>query len=249
MHSERRQQFDRDGFLILRSFLTAAEVNDLETGLRRFVREIAPGLPKAHVMYEDYDDPDTIKQADCLDMETSIDAWRHSGKIRQLAEELLGPVHPQHAEYFDKPPGNNKGTPPHQDGFYFCLSPNEACTFWIPLDEVDADNGALTYVRGSRHLGLLPHNATSVLGFSQGLARDPSGTGEAVLASARRGDVLVHHSLTVHYAGRNKTERRRRSVGFVFFSADARQDDEMLRNYREALERQRVAKGLVPAVS
>src|SRR5262249_26370815 len=139
---------------------------------------------------------------------------------------------------------NNRGTPPHQDGYYFCLKPNEACTVWVPLDDVEAENGALTYVRGSRHLGLLPHNATSVLGFSQGLAKDPEGAGEAVLAPARRGDVLVHHSLTVHYAGRNKTDRRRRSVGFVFYSASAREDPEMQRSYQDALQRQRAAKGL-----
>jgi phytanoyl-CoA hydroxylase len=245
MEGVRKEQFDRDGFLVLRDFLTPEEVSSIEAGLQRFIRDIAPAMPKAHVMYEDYGNPDTLKQADCLDRESSLDALRHSGKIRELAEELIGPVAPRQAEFFDKPPGNNQGTPAHQDGFYFCLKPNQACTVWVPLDDADADNGALTYLRGSRHLGVLPHNATSVLGFSQGLAKDASGLGEPVLAHARRGDVLVHHSLTVHYAGKNKTQRRRRSVGFVFFSATAKEDPEMLSNYEQALQRQRAAKGLV----
>jgi phytanoyl-CoA hydroxylase len=198
-------------------------------------------------MYEDPSDLESLKQADCLHLEPSLDEFRRSGPIRILAEGLIGPVVPQQVEYFNKPPHNNRPTPPHQDGYYFCLVPNLAITVWVPLDPVDADNGALTYVRGSHRLGVLPHRATSTLGFSQGLVPDPATLGAMVTCPAVPGDVLVHHSLTVHCAGGNKTNRHRRTIGFVFYSASARQDHEAVLRYQAALRAQREAKGILSA--
>ena len=44
-----------------------------------------------------------------------------------IAGLLLGqPVASQGVEWFNKPAGSGKSTPPHQDGFYFCLVPDEA---------------------------------------------------------------------------------------------------------------------------
>ncbi|MFN7925981.1 MAG: phytanoyl-CoA dioxygenase family protein [Bryobacteraceae bacterium] len=244
MNPDLREQFERDGFAVIRGFFDAAEVAALEGALERFVRDVAPRVDRAHVMYEDPADPASLKQADCLHFEPVLDAYRTSGKVRQLAESLIGEVAPQHCEYFNKPPHNNKPTPPHQDGYYFCLEPNVACTLWIPLDRVDEDNGTLTYVRGSHRLGVLPHRATAVLGFSQGLIPDPANLGEAVLCPAEPGDVLVHHSLTVHSAGANRSTRNRRSIGYVYYSAAAKLDEAAHQRYQDALRSQRESKGI-----
>src|SRR5215467_2320884 len=191
MLPEHRDRFERDGFLVLRNFLTPEEIDSIGEGWRRFLRDIAPGISNAHVMYEN-GDPDSPKQADCIHLEPKLDAWRHQGKVRELAEFLIGPVVPQHGEFFDKPPRAGKATPPHQDGFYFCLEPNSACTVWIPLEPVDEENGALTYVRGSHRHGVLDHAASSVLGFSQALKGNLDGTAEHVICPVRPGDVLAH---------------------------------------------------------
>ncbi|MEO7651376.1 MAG: phytanoyl-CoA dioxygenase family protein [Bryobacteraceae bacterium] len=245
MNGEYRDQFERDGFIVLREFLTSVEIDSLRDGWRRFVRDIAPGMDKAHVMYEDYEDADTLKQADCLHLEPSLDAWRHGGKIRELAEMLIGPVAPQHGEYFDKPPRGSKETPAHQDGYYFCLKPNLACTIWIPLETVDEENGALTYIRGSHRHGVYEHGDSSILGFSQGLTGDMPRNADHVICSAQPGDVLVHHSLTVHYAGRNRSNSRRRpSIAYVFFSASSQRDEVAWDRYQRSLEKQRLAKGI-----
>jgi len=197
-------------------------------------------------MYEDADDSDTLKQADCIHLEPTLDAWRHQGKVRELAEFLIGPVVPQHGEFFDKPPRAGKGTPPHQDGFYFCLEPNSACTVWIPLEPVDEENGALTYIRGSHRHGVLDHAASSVLGFSQALKGNLDGTAEHVICPVQPGDVLAHHSLTIHYAGKNRSlTRHRRSIAYVFFSASAKRDEAAWERYQASLARQRQEKGIV----
>lgn len=240
------RQFREDGFLVLKGFLTPDELAEIRTGFDYFLHHVASTLDNRQVMYEDYTDPDTIKQSNALHLSPGLDKLRFSGKLHDLAVSLLGPVAPQHVEYFDKPPGKNHGTPAHQDGYYFCLRPNEACTFWIPLEAVDGTNGALTYVKGSHKFGVRDHNASNVLGFSQGLVEDPAAFGEPVLCPVEPGDVLVHHSLTVHMAGPNRSpDRRRRVIGYVFFAANAVRDDEAFARYESALLRQHQAKGLV----
>ena len=237
-------QFDQDGFVVIADFFDAVEMGSLRAGLDRFVTEIAPRVDLGHVMYEDPADPASLKQADCLSLEPALDRWRWNGKVRELAESLIGPVAPQQCEYFSKPAHNNKPTPPHQDGYYFCLKPNVACTVWIPLDMVDHENGALSYVRGSHQLGVLPHRATETVGFSQGLIPDPGSLGETVLCAGTPGTVMVHHSLTVHSAGANTSGRPRRSIAYVFFSASAEIDEEARSRYMTALQAQRESKGI-----
>ncbi len=239
-----KEDFDRDGFVVIRDFLNQEDVQGMEEGMARFLRDVAPTMDRAHVMYEDPDDPKSLKQADCLHLEERLNEYRLRSKVRELAEWLIGPVEPQQGEFFDKPPHNNKPTPPHQDGFYFCLKPNIACTIWVPLDVVDEDNGTLAYIRGSHRLGVLPHNASSVLGFSQGLVPDPNTFGERVLCPAKPGDVLVHHSLTIHMAGSNRSNRHRRTVGFVYYSASAELDQEAHDRYQSSLKTQREARGI-----
>ena len=147
-------------------------------------------------------------------------------------------------QFFNKPPGS-EATPAHQDGYYFCLVPNEALTFWMPLDDVDDDNGTLHYIAGSNHHGILPHNPSSTLGFSQGLATsDLSQYGTEVTCKVNRGDVLVHHSKIIHFTQSNSSNRQRRVIGQVYFAASAEVDPEMKARYDRALEAQRKSKGL-----
>ena len=46
------------------------------------------------------------------------------------------------------------------------LEPNEALTFWIPMDVVDESNGCIRYVRGSHKRGMRPHGKTATLGLA-----------------------------------------------------------------------------------
>ncbi len=48
-----------------------------------------------------------------------------------------------------KEPGTVERTHFHQDLAYFHVDGDQVCTVWVPLDAVDAENGAVQYVRGS----------------------------------------------------------------------------------------------------
>ena len=103
---------------------------------------------------------------------------------------------------------------------------------WLALDPVDESNGCMRYLPGS-HRRLRPHARTEVLGFSQGIT-DYCDADRAVEVPmvAEPGDLLVHHSLTIHRANGNRSDRHRRSLGLIYYAARARQDQQRLATYQ-----------------
>jgi hypothetical protein len=57
-----KADFDRDGYVVIRSFLNPGEVVALQRELDRYVNVVAPKLPATDVMYEDKQNPQTLKQ-------------------------------------------------------------------------------------------------------------------------------------------------------------------------------------------
>ena len=159
------------------------------------------------------------------------------GKTHQLAELLLGcSAVGKELEWFNKVPRESRETPPHQDGYYFMIEPQEALTMWIALDDCDEENGCLRDVRGSHRRGLRPHVRSAILGFSQGIPDyGPDDRASEVAIPAKSGDVLIHHSMTIHLAHANRSPRERRSLGMIYYSARAKQDVERLQAYQRQL--------------
>ncbi|MDQ3174895.1 MAG: phytanoyl-CoA dioxygenase family protein, partial [Acidobacteriota bacterium] len=184
---------------------------------------------------------DTIKQL--IRMSDYDDYFRKlilSERYVRLAKLLLdGSVVGKNMQWFNKPREVSRATPPHQDGYYFMLEPNEALTMWLALDEVDEDNGCVRYVSGSHLFGLRPHERTDTPGFSQGIPDyGPEDELREVSIPARPGDLLIHHCLTIHRADVNKSNRTRRALGVIYYSLNAQEDEERLREYQSELAKQ-----------
>ena len=243
-----KAEFDRDGIAVFRNFVSADEAAELLRQGQRFLRDVAPRMPKTDVFYDVKGDPDTIKQIQRM--------WRYdmyfcrlmaSERIASVAEALLGDaVTIENLQWLDKPPRVGSPTPAHQDGYYFMLEPNEAVTLWLALDPVDETNSRMHYVPGSHKRGVLEHRRTQQLGFSQGLADFAEQDKKIEVGiSAQPGDMIAHHSLTIHSAAPNKSDRHRRALGFTYFALAAKEDAARKQAYREKLNQEMVAAGKV----
>jgi len=234
------EDYDRDGYVLIRKFVKPEDFAELHANVERFLAETLPSLPREHVFYEDRDDPATLKQIQQMGRH---DGWFHElftvGPFRELAEVLLrGPVVPKNMQYFNKPPGNGRPTPPHQDGYYFMLDPCEALTMWFALEEVDEETGCVRYVSGSHRRGMREHGRTGTLGFSQGIVDYPTEQDRATERAfpAGPGDLLAHDALTIHRAdGNRSTNRTRRALGFIYYSERAREDTRAQEAYQKRL--------------
>lgn len=236
-----------DGFVVVRGFLPPDELTRLQENLDRYIREVVPTLPDAEAFYEDKSRPDTLKQLHRMEQDAFFADYRQHPLWLAAAEALLGePPLVLGVEWFNKPPSTPHITPPHQDNFYFCLTPPKVLTMWLALDAIDEENGCLRYVRGSHQPGVRPHSRTQTLGFSQGI----SDYGEAdrqheVPIHAQPGDLLIHHGNTIHRADANRSAtRHRRSFALVFKAPSCRRDEDAFRRYSQAAQAQHQQLGL-----
>jgi phytanoyl-CoA hydroxylase len=238
MVGDLRSTFDSDGYVAIKSFLNQNDIDELRQETLRFIEAKVPELPEEVVYCEVKDDYATLKQVQKLnEFDNYFESLAKSTKVVGLAEELLGGgVVLKNMQYFNKVPKLGKPTPPHQDGYYFMIKPQQAVTMWLSLGEADESNGAVCYIPGSHSSGMRPHANTDTLGFSQGVS-DWSAEDDAACVQmiAGPGDILVHHSLTIHRANGNNSNRDRKSIGFIFYRDDVAIDQEAHDKYQHDL--------------
>ncbi|MBS0206866.1 MAG: phytanoyl-CoA dioxygenase family protein [Planctomycetes bacterium] len=242
-----KKNYDDDGFVVIRGFLPIDELEQLQSNLDRYIRDVVPQLPDGDAFYEDRTRPETLKQLNRIQQDSYFQEYLRHPRWAIVAESLLGEAAWVHgAEWFNKPPATQHATPPHQDNYYFCLTPPQVLTMWLALDPVDEENGCLRYLKGSHRRGLRPHNRTKTLGFSQGIADygDEDRASEIPIPAAP-GDVLIHHGNTIHRADANRsTSRHRRSFGMVFQAVSCVRDEQAFQQYAESSKQQHLELGL-----
>lgn len=242
--------FREDGFVLIPGFLKEDEVVEIHDHLEKLIRDKVPHMPVEHVFYEDKNDLSSLKQLQTL---FTYDPFFYDMMFKSRFEELASillqdEVVPRNMQYFNKPPQKGKPTPPHQDGYYFMLDPNEAVTMWLGLEEVDPENGCVRYVKGSHIKGIRPHSKTQTLGFSQGISNfgTDDDTLNEVFFATKASDLLAHHSLTIHRADANNSEHRsRKALGLIYYAASAKENTEAKKRYQEKLAEEIKAKTLI----
>ncbi|MHA1547521.1 MAG: phytanoyl-CoA dioxygenase family protein [Alphaproteobacteria bacterium] len=243
-------EFDLNGFVSLPDFFSGDELAELRANKDRLIRDVVPNMPNEEVYYENRDDPTTLKQLQQI--------WRHDdwfggqmrdGTLRTLAEIVLDePVRPVNMQYFNKPPGIGKPTPPHQDGFYFHLTPNHALTIWVALEDVEPEQGCVSYVQGSHKHGMRWHARTQTLGFSQGMVDFGTAHDRAYTVSfpCKAGHLIAHHSLTIHWAdGNTTTDRSREAMGGIYYAASCGENERAKEAYQAQLTAQLAVEGKI----
>jgi len=244
---ELKSAYDRDGFVTVRQLLSADEFAELNRELDRYIREVVPTLPDADAFYVDKSRPETLKQMQHMQGDAYFRQYAQHPKWRALAAALVGEsAECQGPEWFNKPPGTEAPTPPHQDNYYFCLKPPNVVTLWMALDRVDAANGCVRYVQGSHRGVIRPHGRSEVLGFSQGILDYSHFDQEHEVATdLQPGDIIAHHGNTIHLADPNRTaNRQRRAFAMVFRGVSCRRDDEAFARYSADVKKQHEKMGL-----
>ncbi|WP_119080738.1 phytanoyl-CoA dioxygenase family protein [Chitinophaga alhagiae] len=241
-----KETFQRDGYVLIPAFLDSDEVNEIIKNFERVIEQVTPNMPAEKMFFEDKDDPSTLKQLiDIHQYDQFFDNVLNKGKFKDIAALLLNDnVVGKTLEYFNKPPRIGKPTPPHQDGYYFMLKPSVAVTMWMALEPADEENGCVRYIKGSHLTGMRPHGRTQTLGFSQQiLDYGPEDINKEISITAKPGDLLIHHSLTIHTAGGNKSATRsRKALGLIYFGLSAREDTEAKAAYQKKLQAERMGK-------
>ena len=242
------EPFSRDGYVIVRDFLSPNEFAQLNDNLERYIRDVLPQLSDKDAFYQETGVRDTLKQLHNMGKFDGFFAtYREHPRWVSFAETLLGEqAAAKEPEWFNKPPATAHVTPPHQDNYYFCLEPPNVLTMWLALDTIDEENGCLRHVPGSHRAGRRPHGRTSVVGFSQGITDFGDADRRAEIAiRLNRGDMVCHHGELIHRADGNcSSTRSRRAFAMVFEGCSCLRDENAFRQYQDSVREQQRAAGL-----
>ena len=114
-------------------------------------------------------------------------------------------------QFLAKPPGKSAPTYWHQDeGYWGRNLADRGVTCWIPLHDVDRQNGCMHFIDRGHKDGILTHRIVD--GVASDLLTCDVDESRMVVCPIRRGDVTFHHSKTPHMTTANTSDRWRKAV-------------------------------------
>ena len=212
-----KEQLERDGFLILPDMFSAEEVAEVADRLDQLWARFRD-LPSSHaqdIAVSGAASP--VLRAPEVNRAIRLDhALARTGVYRKchgLARELRGTLA---AYVFDhaiaKTPQGNAETPWHQDqSFTGHRTTLRTVHFWIPLQDVDENNGCMHFIPGSNHRGLVPHDSLKNASGGMTLRAREVDAASALAAPLAAGGMTVHMPLTLHFTGPNRSASARRA--------------------------------------
>jgi hypothetical protein len=213
------EDFQRDGFVVLRGFLADGEIAPFRTQITALGQHV---VGDDFTMAEGSVGLTPERQSILYDGLRSLPAvfrLATSPKVLDLARSLglaIPAVMPSCNMRMDRPGDDRRLFDWHQDAVYLLGSAN-AVTVWVPFDRVDTDHGTIGLIPGSHTVGIHPFRKISdkpvhpqIAMVQRDLVLDPmpDGAGE-ILIEAEPGDVVVFSQRSLHRSHPNRSDRIR----------------------------------------
>jgi phytanoyl-CoA hydroxylase len=233
-----KADYDKNGWIMVPKVFTESEVLDVLERLKLFIATNKEKFLDREINYVD----GVVNSLHCLHKyeDPFFKKIQENQEIKKFISYLLeDEAECRGGEAFLKPAQKGLPSPMHQDNYYWCVDEDRALTCWIALDDVDASNGGVNYYSGSHKLGVLAHEASYAPGSSQKIKPELlKNLGQPVCPTLKKGDMLIHHSLTVHGSSANTSGRSRRGMTIQYKGLHAGYDIEKKLNYEKSLQEQ-----------
>ena len=159
-------------------------------------------------------------------------------KLLDMIERQIGPnIILWSCQALAKPPHTGIEVRWHQDAPYWNISGNLAGAVWIPIDDVDEENGTMSILPDWHNKGVLPRKADddSQKLFTQEI--DPTALPDnidelKVRYDLKGGQMATHDTMLPHHSGPNQSSRWRRQFGFRYMAAEGQIGDKVYYNFR-----------------
>ncbi|WP_135548912.1 phytanoyl-CoA dioxygenase family protein [Paenibacillus cymbidii] len=185
------QQYDRDGYIVVESMFSEAEMAACKAEIGRIVaqeeQEGKAGSYATHGVFVG------LAKKSGLFRQMAVDA-----RLAAVLKEVMGDrVLFLSDKVVAKDAKKDFASPWHQDWMYW--EGSHKVSVWIALDEATEQNGCLRIIPGS-HKTVVSHakHADSREGFSSRLQQEDIDESKAVAIPAKVGTAVIFHDLTIH---------------------------------------------------
>ncbi len=232
LSNEQLQQFKEDGFLILRDFADKKKCDAiLDVAKEHLKHKIEPieteigygGKSKEYrTDVTDYSTEETgttvrrLRQVYGRDI--LFKAWMEDEKIRPVLQQVLEDqvviVTAHHNSIMTKMPHQSTETRWHQDRRYWRYSDDNLVSIWLALDDENSENGVLEFIPGSHRMHFEADRFDEKEYFREESSKNMPLIGKKVSTPLQKGDVVLFHSLLLHRANKNNTDKAK--ISFVY---------------------------------
>ncbi len=236
LSASQRREYDEQGFLVLRGFFEAAELEAWKERLTAIVEgdvEVPDGML---VMRDVMVAKGVVKPATPLEAIAKIQDFHNDPvlfegyvkhpKLLEWVADFVGPdVKTIHNMLINKPPNVDGRHPLHQDLLYFPFRPaDQIIATWTALEACTRENGCLVVVPGSHKGELLPHedpdwDYTNRAYFG---AKGVGAHADRLHLEMDPGDIVFFHPILLHGSGQNRSSGFRRAISAHYASAACR---------------------------
>ena len=159
-----------------------------------------------------------------------VDRIARHPRILDAVESILGPdIMVFSGEFFIKEPRTRHVVTMHQDLTYWGLGAIDGLvTAWVPLSPATRGSGCMEFVAGSHTRAILPHTDTfaadNLLSRGQEVAVDVAEADRTAI-ELQPGEMSLHHGLTIHGSGPNRSDDRRIACVIRYIRPDMATED------------------------
>jgi phytanoyl-CoA hydroxylase len=232
LSSEQLQRFEKDGFLILRDFadkercdaiLDVAKVHlnhkiepiETEVGYDEKSKEYRTEISD----YSLRESGTTVRRLrQVYNRDILFKNWMEDEKIRPILQQILNDqvviTTSHHNSIMTKMPHKSTQTRWHQDRRYWRYSNDNLVSVWLALDDEYSENGVLEFIPESHNMNFDAESFDEKEYFREDTSKNISIINKKVSTTLEKGDVVIFHSLLLHRANKNATNKPK--ISFVY---------------------------------
>ena len=234
LSSEQLTQFNKDGFIVLRKFLDAkrcdnilriaqihldAKIEPIETEVGYDERSKEYRTEVTYYTSKSDDDMVVVRRLrQVYKRDALFKAWMENEKIRPVLQQILDDqvviTTGHHNSIMTKMPHFSTATAWHQDRRYWRYSDNNLVSVWLALDNEYSQNGVLEFIPGSHKMTFEAAQFDEKEYFSESNDSNKEIIAKKVSTNLEKGDVVLFHSLLLHRANKNSTDKAK--ISFVY---------------------------------
>ncbi|MCU9838336.1 phytanoyl-CoA dioxygenase family protein [Ruegeria sp. WL0004] len=220
LSAEQTEQYWQNGFLHPFQVMPEGEAAALRADLEQIERDwLTSDLPLPLNMYK------RVNAHVVMPLAARI---ARDPRILDLVQGVLGPdLLVWSAEFFIKEPRTTHVVGMHQDLTYWGMGETpDQVTAWLALSPATVESGCMDFVAGSHRNPILPHTDTysenNLLSRGQEIAVDVAEADKTHIELSP-GQMSLHHGLTIHGSGPNRSDDRRIGMAIRYLNPNARQ--------------------------
>lgn len=223
--AEQIQQYNQDGYLIVKGFLNADEVEKLyhvaieDSAISKHVININDSTGKRSKLSLWYKPGDDVYGLLTRSQQLVESVDKLLDKNADGSEDADHPVRVchYHSKLMQKEPRVGGAWEWHQDyGYWYkneFLLPDQMMSVMVAITDANQENGCLQVIKGSHKMGRVEHGfAGEQVGASQRYVDLALKTMERVFVELKAGDVLFFHSNILHRSEANLSDKPRWSM-------------------------------------